>query len=156
MKAFLKQVRISPKKVSLAAKLVRGKSVSEALTLLSFIPKRSAPVLKKLIESAAANAENNFKQKKDGLTISSIVVNAGTTMKRGRPVSRGRWHPIKKRTSHVSVELSAAAPAKTEKKAPAKKVATEKAAPEKAKEAPVKKEASKKTEEKAAIKESTK
>jgi len=121
MKAFLKQVRISPKKVNLAAKLVRGKGVSEALTLLSFIPKRSAPVLKKLIESAAANAENNFKQKREGLTISSIMVNAGTTMKRGRPVSRGRWHPILKRTSHVSVELTAAAPAKVEKKAPVKK-----------------------------------
>ena len=106
MKAYLKQTRISPKKVNVVAALVRGKSVAEALTQLKFVPKRSAPVLAKLIASAAANAENNFKQDREKLVISKILVNAGMTLKRGQPVSRGRWHPILKRTSRVTVELT--------------------------------------------------
>ena len=61
MKAFLRQTRISPKKVALVAALVRGKPVAEALTTLKFTPKHSAPMLAKLIQSAVANAENNFK-----------------------------------------------------------------------------------------------
>lgn len=114
MKAYLKQIRISPKKVSLVAALVRGKSVTEALRILKFTNKRSAPVIGKLIASAAANAENNFKQDKEKLIISKLVVNGGMTLKRGRPISRGRWHPIKKRTSHITVELSPAAETKKE------------------------------------------
>jgi len=106
MKAFLKQVRISPKKVNVVAALIRGKKVSDALTQLKFTPKRSAPVVAKLIASAAANAENNFKQDKEKLIISKIIVNEGMTLKRGRPISRGRWHPIKKRTAKILVELS--------------------------------------------------
>ncbi len=106
MKAHLKQVRISPKKVNVIAALVRGKKVSDALTQLKFTPKRSAPVIAKLIASAAANAENNFKQDKEKLIISKIIVNEGMTLKRGRPISRGRWHPIKKRTAKILVELS--------------------------------------------------
>lgn len=142
MKAYLKQVRISSKKMNLVAKLVRGKKATDAMTLLKFIPKRSAPILGKLIASAVANAEHNFKQKADGLTISKIIVNEGQTMKRGRPVSRGRWHPVLKRTSKVSLELEAAAPAKkTTKKAAAK--TEEKPAAEK-KEAPKKETAEKK------------
>ncbi len=106
MKAYLKQVRISPKKVNVVATLVRGKKVTDALTTLKFTPKRSAPVLAKLIASAAANAENNFKQDREKLMISKLIVNAGMTLKRGNPVSRGRWHPILKRSSRVLVELS--------------------------------------------------
>lgn len=118
MKAYLKQVRISPKKVNVVAALVRGKNVTEALTQLKFVPKRSAPVLAKLIASAAANAENNFKQDKEKLMISKIIVNEGMTLKRGMPISRGRWHPIKKRTAKILVELSPA----LEKEAKATKV----------------------------------
>jgi large subunit ribosomal protein L22 len=106
MKAYLKQTRISPKKVNVVASLVRGKKVTEALTMLKFTPKRSAPILAKLIASAAANAENNFKQDKEKLMISKIIVDAGMTLKRGNPISRGRWHPILKRSSRISVELS--------------------------------------------------
>lgn len=106
MKAYLKQIRISPKKVNVVASLVRGKKVTEALTQLKFTPKRSAPVIAKLIASAAANAENNFKQDKEKLVISKIIVNEGVTLKRGMPISRGRWHPIKKRTAKILVELS--------------------------------------------------
>jgi large subunit ribosomal protein L22 len=106
MKAYLKQVRISPKKVNVVASLVRGKNVNEALNILKFTPKRSAPVLAKLIASAAANAENNFQQDRNKLIVSKIIVNEGATMKRGQPISRGRWHPIKKRTAKIWVELS--------------------------------------------------
>lgn len=108
MKAFLRQTRISPKKVAVVAALVRGKPVNEALTMLKFTPKHSAPVLAKLIQSAVANAENNFKQDPEKLIISKLLVNEGMTLKRGRPISRGRWHPIKRRTSRVLVELSPA------------------------------------------------
>ncbi|MCF7836697.1 50S ribosomal protein L22 [Candidatus Gracilibacteria bacterium] len=116
MKAYLKQARISPKKVNVVASLVRGKKVSEALTMLKFTPKRSAPVLAKLIASAAANAENNFKQDKEKLQISKIIVDAGMTLKRGNPISRGRWHPILKRSSRISVELSPIIEEKVESK----------------------------------------
>jgi large subunit ribosomal protein L22 len=124
MKAYLKQTRISPKKVNVVASLVRGKKVTEALTMLKFTPKRSAPILAKLIASAAANAENNFKQDKEKLMISKIIVDAGMTLKRGNPISRGRWHPILKRSSRISVELSPVLEEKVDPKA--KKVAEKK------------------------------
>jgi len=153
MKAYLKQIRISSKKVNLVAKLVRGKKVDEALTTLKFTPKRAAPVIAKLIASAAANAENNFQQDKSNLIVGQIVVNEGVTLKRGRPVSRGRWHPIKKRTARVSVELTAAGGAKEVKKAapekeeqPEPKAEEKKAAPAKIAKAAPKKPAAKKTE----------
>lgn len=126
MKAYLHQVRISSKKVNVVASLVRGKSVKEALVMLKFTPKRSAPILASLIASAAANAENNFKQDADKLFISKLVVNEGQTLKRGLPVSRGRWHPILKRSSRITVELSPLE-AKPEKKKSKKAAKAEKA-----------------------------
>ena len=131
MKAYLRQTRISPKKVNVVAGLVRGKKVTEALTILKFTPKRSAPVLAKLIASAAANAENNFKQDREKLMISKLIVNAGMTLKRGNPVSRGRWHPILKRSSRITVELSPIVEAKVEPKKTIRKDSkkTEKAEP---------------------------
>lgn len=107
MKATLRQTRISPKKANLVAALVRNKKVTEAVDTLAFTPKKAAPILKKLIESAAANAENNFKQNKDELYIKEIVVNEGPTYKRRNMVSRGRSHMIRKRTSHIKVTLEA-------------------------------------------------
>lgn len=106
MKAYLKQIRIAPKKMALIAKLVRLKGVQEALNLLKFTPKKGAPVLRKLILSASANAENNFQKQSTDLFIKKILVDSGPTLKRGLPVSRGRMHPIKKRTSKILVELS--------------------------------------------------
>jgi large subunit ribosomal protein L22 len=133
VKAYLHQVRISSKKVNVVASLVRGKSVKEALVMLKFTPKRSAPILASLIASAAANAENNFKQDADKLFISKLVVNEGQTLKRGLPVSRGRWHPILKRSSRITVELSPleAKPTtkKSKKAAKAEADSTEKKAP---------------------------
>ena len=116
MKAFLKGARISPKKANLVAALIRTKGVSEAVDTLRFTPKKAAPMLRKLIESAAANAEHNFKQNKDELFTKEIIVNDGPTMKRYIPISKGRMHPILKRTSHITVKLDVREAPKTEKK----------------------------------------
>lgn len=105
MKAFLKNYRQQPRKVRLIADLVRGKDVDRALTELTFTPKRSAHAVKKLIASAVANAENNFKVSRDKLYVKEITVDKGITLKRWRPVSRGRAHPIHKTTSHINVVL---------------------------------------------------
>lgn len=118
MKAILRNIRISPKKVNLTASFVRGKMVETALDFLKFTPKKSAKPLMQTIRSATANAEQNFKQQRKNLYVNKIVINEGTTLKRHRPVSRGRAHPILKRTSHIIVELGV----KTEK-APVKKTA---------------------------------
>ena len=106
MKAIVRNIRISPKKANLVAEMVRGKQVQEALNILKFTPKKAALMLYKVIDSAAANAENNQKLDRDNLFVKSLIVTKGPTFKRGMPVSRGRWHPILKRTSHVRVELS--------------------------------------------------
>lgn len=106
MKSILYNIRISPKKVNLIAKLVRRKPVNEALNILRFLPKRSGRPLMLAIKSAASNATHNYKQKLESLMVEKIVVNKGPTLKRARPVSRGRSHPIKKRTSHVTVEVA--------------------------------------------------
>lgn len=105
MKALLKNNRISPKKANLIADLVRGKNVKEALDILKFTPKRPAITLAKVILSAAGNAEKNFGQDKDKLFIKNILVSGGQTYKRFRPVSRGRAHPILKRTCHITVQV---------------------------------------------------
>lgn len=107
MKAILRRIRISPKKTNLVASLVRNKNVKEAINILKFTPKKAATILKKVIESAAANAENNSKQNKDSLYIKEIIVTEGATYKRSLPISRGRTHPILKRTSHITVKVEA-------------------------------------------------
>lgn len=116
MKAILRRVRISPKKANLIAALVRNKNIQEALDILKFTPKKAAKILKKVIESAIANAENNFKQNKDSLYIKEIIVTQGVTYKRSLPISRGRTHPILKRTSHITVKVEAKGETETVKK----------------------------------------
>lgn len=116
MKAILRRVRISPKKANLIAALVRNKNIQEALDILKFTPKKAAKILKKVIESAVANAENNFKQNKDSLYIKEIIVTQGVTYKRSLPISRGRTHPILKRTSHITVKVEAKGETETVKK----------------------------------------
>lgn len=133
MKAILRGIRISPKKANLVAALVRNKKALDAIDILKFTPKRTAAVLKKLIESAVANAENNFKQVKETLEIKEIIVTEGPTYKRAMPVSRGRQHPILKRSSHITVKLESAGEAKstkTAKKTAAKKVTKKAEKPE--------------------------
>ncbi len=105
MKAIARNIRISPKKANLVAGLVRRKNAQEALDILKFTPKKGAKILYKVLHSAVANAENNFKQKKETLTVKEIVVTEGPTFKRSVPVSRGRAHPILKRNSHITVTV---------------------------------------------------
>lgn len=105
MKAILSAIRISPKKANLVAGTVRGKKVNEALALLKYMPKKGAAILYKVLHSAASNAKNNFKQSLDDLLVTKILVTKGPTYKRSLPVSRGRAHPIRKRTSHIVVEV---------------------------------------------------
>lgn len=105
MKAVLRRVRISPKKANLIAGIARGKKVSDALAVLKYMPKKGAKIIYKVIHSAAYNAKNNFKQDLEDLYILSIVVNKGPTLKRSIPASRGRSHPILKRTCNITVEV---------------------------------------------------
>lgn len=110
MKAVLKNVRISPKKANLVAGLVRGAMVENALTTLKFTPKKAAAILYKVIHSAAANAETNFKQDRGKLYIKEIIVNEGPTYRRSVSISRGRMHPIRKRNSHITVYVDVMVP----------------------------------------------
>lgn len=103
VKAIAKSVRISPRKVQVVAALVRGRSVNDAITILEHTPRRSALPIKKVIESARANADNNHGYKTDTLTITEITVNDGPRYKRFRPVARGSAHPYQLRSSHITV-----------------------------------------------------
>lgn len=103
--AVAKGVRMSPRKVGVVASLVRGRSVADALVILSHTPRRAADPVKKAINSAVANADHNHGYKADTLVISEITVNTGVRSKRYRPVSRGMAHPYMKRTSHISVTV---------------------------------------------------
>lgn len=103
--ATAKGVRISPRKVSVVAALVRGRTVNDAITILEHTPRRAALAVKKVIESARANAEHNHNYKIDTLQITSISVSPGPSQKRFRPVSRGMAHPYLHRTSHIHVTV---------------------------------------------------
>ena len=100
------RLRISPQKARLVADQVRGKPVAEALDILSFSTKKAAVLVRKVVESAIANAENNEGADIDELRISEIYVNEGMTMKRIRPRAKGRADRIFKRSSHITVTVS--------------------------------------------------
>jgi large subunit ribosomal protein L22 len=104
MKAVLKNYRQSPRKVRLLADLVRGKKVQDALALLSFADKRAAEPFAKVVRSAAANAKDKGADVST-LIIKSVSVNKGTVLKRFMPRARGSASPIRKRNSHIAVEL---------------------------------------------------
>lgn len=103
-----KHMRISPRKVRLIMDQVRGRKVEEALNRLSFAPQRGAFVLKKLINSAVANAEQNLNMDVDKLYIKRIFADEGPTLKRFRARAMGRATRIRKRTSHLTVILDEA------------------------------------------------
>jgi len=126
MKASIKNYRQSPRKVRLVANLVKGKSVSFALSELKFLPKRAAYPIEKLIASAVASAKIAGSEA-ENLIIKNITVNKGLTLKRMMPRARGSASRINKRTSHVLVTLEEKAGEKTEKKTKAKKVTKSKA-----------------------------
>jgi large subunit ribosomal protein L22 len=103
--AVLKFVRLSPQKGRLLADLVRGKKVDEALNILKYSPQRAAGIVRKVLESAIANAENNDGADVDELKVSAIMVDEGPVMKRIRPRAKGRADRISKRTSHITVRV---------------------------------------------------
>lgn len=104
--ATAKTVRIAARKVRLVVDLVRGKSVAEALAILKFTPRGASPVVTKVLNSAVANAENNFDLDSQDLYISKAIVNEGPTLKRFRPRAKGSASPINKRTSHITIVVS--------------------------------------------------
>ena len=105
-KAIGKGLRISPQKARRIADLVRGKPVADALDLLSFEAQQSAGLVKKVLESAIANAENNEGADVDELKVTEIFVNEGMTMKRIKPRATGRADRILKRSCHISVTVT--------------------------------------------------
>jgi len=103
VRAVAKGVQMSPRKVGVVAALVRGRTVSDALTILSHVPRRAALPVTKVIESARANADYNHNYKPDSLKITEISVSPGLRMKRFRPAAHGRALPYQRRTSHIRV-----------------------------------------------------
>jgi large subunit ribosomal protein L22 len=121
VQAIAKGVRMSPRKVGVVAALVRGRTVEDAVTILEHTPRRSALAVKKVIQSAAANADHNHGLKPGTLNIVEITVTAGPRLKRYRPAAHGRALPFQRRTSHIRVvvdgEERPKKSAKTEKEA---------------------------------------
>ena len=104
--ARLRGAQISAQKVRLVADQVRGKGVEEALDVLSYSNKKAAAIVKKILDSAIANAENNEGADVDELKISTIFVDEGTTLKRLRPRAKGRADRILKRSCHITVKVA--------------------------------------------------
>ena len=102
----LKFVRLSPQKARLVADQIRGKSVEEALHVLDFSTKKAAPIIRKVLNSAIANAEHNEGADVDELKISTICVDEGRTMKRIKPRAKGRADRILKRSCHITVKVA--------------------------------------------------
>jgi len=106
VKAVAKRLRIAPQKARLVADQVRGKPVAEALNILNFSTQKSATLVRKVLESAIANAENNEAADVDELRVSEIFVDEGFTLKRIKPRAKGRADRITKRTSHITVTVT--------------------------------------------------
>ena len=104
--AKLRGAQLSAQKARLVADQIRGKHVEEALDILAFSPKKGAAIVKKVLESAIANAEHNEGADVDELTVSTIFVDEGLTMKRIKPRAKGRADRILKRTCHITVKVA--------------------------------------------------
>lgn len=104
--ARLRGARLSAQKARLVADQIRGKSVEEALDLLNFSAKKGAAIVKKVLESAIANAEHNEGADVDELRVSTIFVDEGLTMKRIKPRAKGRADRIFKRSCHITVKVA--------------------------------------------------
>ena len=103
--ATARHIRMSPYKVRRALAVIRGKSVNEAAAILEYANIISAEPVKKVLLSAAANAEHNFGMDRGDLVVAEAFADQGPTLKRMQPVSKGRGHSILKRTSHITVIL---------------------------------------------------
>lgn len=108
MIAIAKNIRISPRKLNLVASMIRGMNAKEASILLSRMPKKAAGLLKKVVDSALANASHNDNANVDSLVLAEVLTLKAPTLKRFRPISRGRAAPLLKRTSHIRIRLEAA------------------------------------------------
>ena len=104
--AYLRYVRISPRKVQIVCDLIRGKSVAQATAILLQTPKAASEPVLKLLKSAAANAENNHQMDPEKLYVSTCYANPGPIIKRIRPRAQGRAFRINKRTSHITIAVS--------------------------------------------------
>ncbi len=104
--AKLRGVRLSAQKARLVADQIRGKAVEEALLVLSFSPRKGAAIIKKVLNSAIANAEHNEGADVDELRVSTICVDEGTTMKRIKPRAKGRADRILKRSCHITITVA--------------------------------------------------
>ena len=105
-RAYLKGTRLSPQKAALVADQIRGKRVDQAMDFLIYDKQKGSSVIKKLLESAIANAENNNNSDIDKLLIKSIIVNQGMRLKRMKPRARGRADRIIKPTCHIEIILT--------------------------------------------------
>ena len=105
-KAVWRYCRIAPRKARVVANLVRGRSVDEAMALLEFTPKRAAGIIKKVLKSAAANADDLGTLDVDRLYIKQITVDQGPTLRRFRPRAQGRAYRVNKKTSHIRVVVA--------------------------------------------------
>ena len=104
-RAIAKYIRISPYKVRVVLDIIRGKGYNEAVAILENTPKAASEVVVKVLNSAAANAENNLNMSKSDLYVAEAFADQGPILKRINPVSKGRAHRIDKRTSHITVIL---------------------------------------------------
>ncbi len=105
-KAIAKGIRIAPRKARLVIDLVRGKDVAEADKILAHLNKEASRLIRKVLTSSVANAENNLELNKENLYVKEAYINEGKTMKRGRAGAKGSPKPILKRTSHITVVVS--------------------------------------------------
>lgn len=110
-KAILRYVRVAPRKVRVMADMIRGQQVPKALAMLKYTPRAAAKVVEKVLRSAVANAEQKEMGDSEGLWISEAFVNGGPVLKRFRSRSMGRANSIHKRTSHITIIVTAPAAA---------------------------------------------
>ena len=105
-RALLRGVRLSAQKGRLVADLIRGKKVDQALNVLTYSPKKAATIIKKVLESAIANAEHNEGADIDELRVSLITVDKGTSLKRSSARAKGRGNQIEKQTCHIAITVA--------------------------------------------------
>ena len=104
--AYLKYLRIAPRKVQIVADLIRGKDVNAAMAILMQTPKAASEPMIKLLKSAVANAENNYSMDVESLYVSQVFATPGPILKRVMPRAQGRAYRINKRTSHVTLAVA--------------------------------------------------
>ena len=104
-RAIARHIRIAPRKARIVIDNIRGKNVNDALAILKFTPKAAAPIITKVVNSAVANAINNYDMDENSLYIAEAFVDSGPILKRMRPRQRGRAFPIHKRSSHITIVL---------------------------------------------------